>query len=34
MMTSKKIIKEIDIEMVIRKTVGRRLSTYDTWDGS
>lgn len=33
MMTSKKIIK-IDIERVINKTVGRRLSTYDTWNGS
>ena len=30
----KNTIKEIDIERVIRKTVGRRLSTYDTWNGS
>lgn len=32
MMTSKKIIK-INIETVIKKTVGRELHTYDTWNG-
>lgn len=32
MMTSKKIIK-INIETVVKKTVGRKLHTYDTWNG-
>lgn len=32
MMTERKIIK-INIETVVKKTVGRKLQTYDTWNG-
>lgn len=32
MMTERKIIK-INIETVVKKTAGRKLHTYDTWNG-